>query len=110
MQSSYTIDLFSPHLFWDVDKTLLDFNRSKVQIIGRVVEYGLMGDWELLQEIYSKDEIKNTVCSLRNMDKVTLSFLAHYFKIEKIRIDTARRRIDRSTSGFYGRMDFKKFS
>jgi len=84
MQSSYTIDLFSPHLFWDVDKTLLDFNRSKVQIIGRVVEYGLMGDWELLQEIYSKDEIKNTVCSLRNMDKVTLSFLAHYFKIEKI--------------------------
>jgi len=48
------------------------------------VEYGLMGDWELLQEIYSKDEIKNTVCSLRNMDKVTLSFLAHYFKIEKI--------------------------
>lgn len=83
MQSSYTIDLFSPHLFWDVDKSLLDFNRSKVQIIGRVVEYGLMGDWELLQEIYSKDEIKNTVCSLRNMDKVTLSFLAHYFKIEK---------------------------
>lgn len=83
MRPSYSIELFSPHLFWDVDKSLLDFNRSKVQIIGRVVEYGFIKDWELLQEIYSKDEIKITVCSLRNMDQVTLSFLAHFFKIEK---------------------------
>lgn len=83
MRSSYIIDLFSPHLFWDVDKSLLDFNRSKAQIIERVVTFGFIADWKLIQEIYSKDEIKDTVCSMRNMDKVTLSFLAHYFKIEK---------------------------
>jgi hypothetical protein len=83
MQENYTVDLFSPHLFWDVDKSLLDFNKSKAQIIGRVVEYGLMKDWKLLQEIYSKAEIKETVCELRSLDKVTLSFLAHFLKIDK---------------------------
>ena len=34
------IELFSSHLFWDLNKSNLDFEKSKAQIIFQVVEYG----------------------------------------------------------------------
>jgi len=39
---------FSDHLFWDVDKTQLDIDVSAAFVIERVLEYGLMKDWNLL--------------------------------------------------------------
>jgi hypothetical protein len=43
------------------------------------VEFGLMADWLLLQQ----RKIKTNTTNLRTLDKVTLSFLAHFFKIVK---------------------------
>lgn len=77
------IENFSPHLFWDLNKSKLDFEKSKSQIIFQVVEYGLMSDWLLIQKIYSREEIKEVVTNLRNLDKVTLSYLAHFFQLDK---------------------------
>lgn len=74
---------FSPHLFWDVDKNKLDFEKSREQIVYQVVEYGQMKDWLLLQKIYSKGVLKEIVMSLRVLDKVTLAYLAHYFQVDK---------------------------
>lgn len=78
-----TINDFSPHLFWDVNRNELDFYRTKEQIIFQVVELGLMKDWELLQKVYPKETLKEVVQNLRSLDKVTLYFLAHYLKIDK---------------------------
>ena len=77
------IENFSPHLFWDMNKSNLDFEKSKSQIIYHVVEYGVMTDWLLVQKIYPKEEIKAVVTNLRTLDKVTLSYLAHFFQIDK---------------------------
>jgi hypothetical protein len=66
-----------------MDKSKLDFEKSKSQIIYHVVEYGLMSDWLLVQKIYPLEEIKTVVLNLRSLDKVTLSYLAHFFKIDK---------------------------
>ena len=77
------IENFSPHLFWDLNKSKLDFEKSKSQIIFQVVEYGLMSDWLLIQKIYSREEIKEVVTNLRTLDKVTLSYLAHFFQLDK---------------------------
>ena len=77
------IENFSTHLFWDMDKSKLDFEKSKSQIIYHVVEYGFMSDWLLVQKIYPLEEIKTVVLNLRSLDKVTLSYLAHFFKIDK---------------------------
>lgn len=79
----YTIDDLSTHLFWDVDKSALDFEKSKEQIVYKVLEYGLMKDWKILKEIYGMETIKNISLELRNLDAVTLSFLAATFNIDK---------------------------
>lgn len=82
-KTKYKIDDLSTHLFWDVDKNALDFEKSKEQIIYKVVEFGLMKDWKIIKEIYGMETIKNISLELRNLDVVTLSFLATTFNIEK---------------------------
>ena len=77
------IELFSSHLFWDLNKSKLDFEKSKAQIIFQVAEYGMMSDWLLVQKIYPKEELKAVVLNLRTLDKVTLSYLSHFFQIDK---------------------------
>ncbi len=74
---------FSPHLFWDMDKSKMDLNTSKKQIIHQVVEYGQLDDWNLLRALYTSDEIIAVVTHLPSLDVVTLSFLAHYYHIDK---------------------------
>jgi hypothetical protein len=81
--NKYYISDFSPHLFWDVDRKKLDFEQSKETIIYQVLEYGVIKDWKILQEIYPKEIIKEVVLNLRQLDPVTLSFIAHYLKIDK---------------------------
>jgi hypothetical protein len=44
----------SPHLFWDVDMNSLDFKKSKKLIIQRVLDYGLIGDWQIIFKTYGK--------------------------------------------------------
>lgn len=82
-ENKYSISDFSPHLFWDTEREKLDFSKSRETIIYQVLEYGLMRDWILLQKIYSKEIIKEVVLNLRQMDPVTLSFVAHYLKVDK---------------------------
>lgn len=81
--SNFSVKEFSPHLFWDMDRSKIDFEKSKSQIIFQVVEYGLMSDWLLIQKIYSPEILKEVTLNLRTLDKVTLAFLSHYFKINK---------------------------
>ena len=55
---SYTIEHLSEHLFWDVNKNLLDLEKSKEQIIYKVLEFGKIQDWQIIQEIYGLETIK----------------------------------------------------
>ena len=83
MAENISVEDFSPHLFWDIDKSNFDFRLYKEQLVYRVVEYGMMKDWALIQKIFSPEELKSIVLNLRDLDKVTLSFLAHFFKTDK---------------------------
>ncbi|MEM0517764.1 DUF6922 domain-containing protein [Aequorivita flava] len=83
MAAVHSISHLSEHLFWDVDKAELDFEKSKEFIIHRVLEYGLMEDWELIKEIYGLETIKQISLQFRELDAVTLSFLSAIFKIDK---------------------------
>jgi hypothetical protein len=73
------LDGFSPYLFWDVDRTQLQVERSRVYIVERVFSHGMLTDWFLLKEIYGKEAIKETVLNLRHLDKYSLSFCVAYF-------------------------------
>jgi ribosomal protein S8 len=83
MQNEITINDFSPHLFWDVDLSDFDFDKHKTHLIHKVLEYGLIQDWNLLKEYYGLNTIKEVSLNLRSLDAVTLSYLALIFNIKK---------------------------
>jgi hypothetical protein len=83
MEDKITIDDFSPHLFWDVDKGTFDLNKYKIQMISKVLEYGNWNDWKLLRKYYGLETIKEVTLNLRSLDAVTLSYLAALFSINK---------------------------
>ncbi|KFF01426.1 hypothetical protein IX39_06130 [Chryseobacterium formosense] len=83
MNSEITIKDFSQHLFWDVDLAIFDLENYKEFMVGRVVEYGKLKDWELLKSLYGKQKIKDISLNLRSLDAVSLSFLSTIFNIDK---------------------------
>lgn len=83
MNEEYKISDLSPHLFWDVDKSKLDFEKSSTFLVERVLEYGLMKDWKLIKKIYGLEKIKEITLQSRSLDDVTLSFLCTIFDLEK---------------------------
>ena len=83
MKSNYNINDLSEHLFWDVDVLSLDFEKSKDQIIYKVVEFGVMKDWLIIKKVYGLETIQKVSLQFRSLDVVTLSFLSNLFKIEK---------------------------
>ena len=83
MEKPITINDFSKHLFWDVDLEGFDFEKHKTHLIQKVLEYGLIKDWNLLKTKYGLEVIKDVSLNLRSLDVVTLSYLSTIFNIEK---------------------------
>ena len=83
MEKPITINDFSTHLFWDVDLDGFDFEKHKVHLINKVLEYGLLRDWDLLKQVYGLETIKEVSLNLRSLDVVTLSYLSALFNIDK---------------------------
>lgn len=82
MKEAQSLESLSIHLFWDVDKTGLDWQKDDLFIIGRVLEYGLWPDWETIKAVYGLDHIAEKAVHLRSLDDVTLSFLCLIFNLE----------------------------
>lgn len=83
MPNKPTINDLSEHLFWDINKSDVSFEKSKHSIIYKVLEYGTIKDWKIIKQIYGLEEIKQTSLKFRNLDPVTLSFLVNYFNLKK---------------------------
>ena len=74
---------FSKHLFWDVSILNLDLQKNKKQIIQRVLDYGLISDWQIIYNYYGINEIAKTALTIRDLDKKTVSFISLLSKIPK---------------------------
>lgn len=70
------IHRFSKHLFWDVNKDELDFDKHQKYIIKYVLLYGLYEDWKLLKELYGIEIIGLNASEIRDLDKKTAAFIA----------------------------------
>lgn len=70
------IDRFSPHLFWDTDKDALNLDKHKAYIVKQVLEYGLIGDWEMIREYYGIPTIAKVAAGLRELDPRALTYIA----------------------------------
>jgi uncharacterized protein (DUF2461 family) len=74
---------FSRHLFWDVDVHAVDLQKNRNWLIRRVLEKGLMKDWELLQQVYDKDQLRSAVKALRSLEKKATSFACAVLDLEQ---------------------------
>ena len=57
------ITRFSTYLFWDVNKDDLDMEKHSQYIIKRVLEYGMLQDWNIVKNkksILNQRTLKNT--------------------------------------------------
>lgn len=92
MSKRECINSMSSHLFWDVDIRTLDLDKHKTYIVQRVLEYGLMKDWELLKSTLGLREIVDTCKRLRSLDPKALAFISLISKtpIEEFRCYTTR--------------------
>lgn len=69
----------SDYLFWDADKTKIDFDKNKAYVIERVLSHGMLSDSYALKALYGKKTIREVVLQLRHLDKYALHFCATYF-------------------------------
>ena len=77
MKKSDWLKRFSRHLFWDADLSQLSMDKNAPYIIQRVLEYGQMNDWKLINRYYGLDRIVSECKQLRTLDPVCLSFICN---------------------------------
>ena len=82
-KSDIGIMQLSPHLFWDVDREKIDLNKNRKWLVHRVLEYGLLNDWVLINKYYGIGEIAQIVIHLKDLDKKSISFISVLSKIPK---------------------------
>ena len=76
MESKRPIDILSKHLFWDINPDLLEWEKSKNTIIGRVLERGTLKEWKCIVEIYSIEKIVETLKTFSYLNPIDLNFIA----------------------------------
>jgi len=62
-------------LFWDIDPKKFDIDRNAAWIIQRVLEYGTMKDWSIIESHFGIDGVVSYAQHFRSLDPVALSFL-----------------------------------
>ena len=92
MSNREAIDNFSEFLFWDVDRYSVDIQKNEPFLVQRVLEYGLIEDWNALKRLYGVPRIARTAQKLRSLDPRALSFIAAISStpIEQFRCYTTR--------------------
>ncbi len=67
---------FSSHLFWDVDINSLTWEDNLNFIVQRVLDYGLISDWQLLLKSAGLEKISSAAMQLRDLDDRSLWFIS----------------------------------
>ena len=75
MSGSEYLSRFTPNLFWDADLSKLSMDESANYVIQRVLEYGQMNDWRLINQYYGLDKIVEECKQMRTLDPICLSFI-----------------------------------
>lgn len=77
------IGKLNPLLFWEYDSAKINPEKHKVLILERVFTRGSWEEYKLLFSYYSRDEIREGVVKIMQLDPKTLNFLSVIFEIPK---------------------------
>jgi hypothetical protein len=82
-QGNFDWSDFSPHLFWDVDRSSLKLPEHGVYVLAQVVDFGLQKDWNLLKSLVREEQLKLWAQQAPSLDPVSVSFLAQFLQIDR---------------------------
>lgn len=83
MEQTSTPYGLSPYLFWDIDVRDFNIDKSASWIIQRVLEYGNLKDWQIIEDHFGIDKIVAYSLKFRTLDPVALSFLCFISGFDK---------------------------
>ncbi len=84
IEGKYDISDLSAHLFWDVDRSKLSFEKSSQYLIERVAYLGDLNDWLMIRNVYGEQKIKQVILNMRYLDDKSLHFYSLVFSIPKV--------------------------
>jgi hypothetical protein len=84
---------FSKHLFWDIDRSRLDYKEDRELIIERVLVYGNEDDERQLYDLYSKNVIKKVAIKSENLNARTVSYLSTIMDIPEEKFKCYKRNV-----------------
>ena len=74
---------FLEKYFWDVEFEKIDFNKRKVYILKRILEYGDREAVRWMWKNFKKEEIKNALCNFRGYSQKSANFWALILGVKK---------------------------
>lgn len=83
LNNKLKISNLSTYLFWDVDRSKIDFIKNKRWLINRVIEYGKVSDWLIIVKMYGIKEIAEMAITMRDVDIKTASFISALSNVPK---------------------------
>jgi hypothetical protein len=75
MEQTSNLYGLNQRLFWDINTQDFDIDKNAAWIIQRVLEYGTMKDWNILENHFGVNKIVSYAVHFRTLDPVALSFL-----------------------------------
>ncbi|MCC5931149.1 MAG: hypothetical protein JJU28_18015 [Cyclobacteriaceae bacterium] len=74
---------FSSQLFWDVDQNKLSLEKNLPFLLQRILEYGTLKDWLLLEKTIGIEKLAVTALQLRSLDDISLNYISKICNIPK---------------------------
>jgi hypothetical protein len=72
----------SKRVFWDVDFESLDYDKDRLFIIDKVMNYGLWDDFVATVRYYGKEVIRKEIVKSPYLKKDVLNFLCFYLSLQ----------------------------
>ncbi len=92
---------FSAHLFWDTPRENVDPATHRNWLVKRVLEKGFFNDWKLLLELFEKDELREALRELRDLEGRALSFACAVLDLDQTQLRCYKNRLSQSTPWSY---------
>lgn len=74
---------FLKEYFWDVEFEKIDFEKRRVYVLRRILEYGDERAVAWMRKNYKESEIKDILCNYRGFSQKTANFWAFILDIPK---------------------------
>ena len=85
MKSKKLPSFFKPY-FWDVDFSSLDLSKNTDFIIKRTLDRGNTKSLKWVIDYYSKEQIKKTILTSRDLSQKTANFWADIYDLDRAKI------------------------